>query len=132
MLRLFFFLMIRRPPRSTRTDTLFPYTTLFRSLCGGEPVALAIAAAHAMDQTLLPIQGPPGTGKTHVPARLILAPVKAAHRVHVPSNSHDSHRNVLTRRLPANEDAGCGVSVSFAQMVSSRQDGIAKVCSFSQ
>src|SRR3546814_8699561 len=33
--------MIRRPPRSTRTDTLFPYTTLFRShggrppLCGG-------------------------------------------------------------------------------------------------
>src|SRR3546814_11102071 len=31
---LFFFLMIRRPPRSTRTDTLFPYTTLFRSLGG--------------------------------------------------------------------------------------------------
>src|SRR3546814_16827793 len=28
---LFFFLMLRRPPRSTRTDTLFPYTTLFRS-----------------------------------------------------------------------------------------------------
>src|SRR3546814_15318959 len=28
---LIFFLMIRRPPRSTRTDTLFPYTTLFRS-----------------------------------------------------------------------------------------------------
>src|SRR3546814_4480909 len=28
------FLMIRRPPRSTRTDTLFPYTTLFRSQCG--------------------------------------------------------------------------------------------------
>src|SRR3546814_9747060 len=28
----FFFVMIRRPPRSTRTDTLFPYTTLFRSL----------------------------------------------------------------------------------------------------
>src|SRR3546814_8286577 len=27
----FFVLMIRRPPRSTRTDTLFPYTTLFRS-----------------------------------------------------------------------------------------------------
>src|SRR3546814_18811294 len=37
--------MIRRPPRSTRTDTLFPYTTLFRSACGelsadpGRPVA---------------------------------------------------------------------------------------------
>src|SRR3546814_13222922 len=32
MCYIFFFLMIRRPPRSTRTDTLFPYTTLFRSL----------------------------------------------------------------------------------------------------
>src|SRR3546814_9440596 len=30
-----FFLMIRRPPRSTRTDTLFPYTTLFRSAMFG-------------------------------------------------------------------------------------------------
>src|SRR3546814_9904927 len=29
-----FFLMLRRPPRSTRTDTLLPYTTLFRSLAG--------------------------------------------------------------------------------------------------
>src|SRR3546814_18074237 len=29
---MFFFLMILRPPRSTRTDTLFPYTTLFRSV----------------------------------------------------------------------------------------------------
>src|SRR3546814_12021648 len=34
---LFFFLMIRRPPRSTRTDTLFPYTTLFRST---DPISL--------------------------------------------------------------------------------------------
>src|SRR3546814_3340056 len=34
MLIIFFFLMIRRPPRSTRTDTLFPYTTLFRSPAG--------------------------------------------------------------------------------------------------
>src|SRR3546814_14570838 len=38
---LFFFLMIRRPPRSTRTDTLFPYTTLFRST---GPVAEDIVA----------------------------------------------------------------------------------------
>src|SRR3546814_5066454 len=37
----FFFLMIRRPPRSTRTDTLFPYTTLFRS-----PGAHRCGAAH--------------------------------------------------------------------------------------
>src|SRR3546814_6294088 len=36
---LFFFLMIRRPPRSTRTDTLFPYTTLFRSWIAASPSA---------------------------------------------------------------------------------------------
>src|SRR3546814_13825806 len=35
-----FFLMIRRPPRSTRTDTLLPYTTLFRSVAW-VPKALA-------------------------------------------------------------------------------------------
>src|SRR3546814_18236607 len=49
--------MIRRPPRSTRTDTLFPYTTLFRSQrqgktsfymkCTGEE-AIAVAAAYAL------------------------------------------------------------------------------------
>src|SRR3546814_5364138 len=41
--------MIRRPPRSTRTDTLFPYTTLFRSLMG-------------TDLTVM-IAGESGTGK---------------------------------------------------------------------
>src|SRR3546814_16643947 len=41
----FFFLMIRRPPRSTRTDTLFPYTTLFRSARrrpSGPPLGLRV------------------------------------------------------------------------------------------
>src|SRR3546814_6099659 len=36
--------MIRRPPRSTRTDTLFPYTTLFRSTGGPEPRARGAGA----------------------------------------------------------------------------------------
>src|SRR3546814_1420193 len=39
--------MIRRPPRSTRTDTLFPYTTLFRSDQGDE-VGAAIAVDHGL------------------------------------------------------------------------------------
>src|SRR3546814_5351142 len=39
-----FFLMIRRPPRSTRTDTLFPYTTLFRSRAGGIEQAIGAVA----------------------------------------------------------------------------------------
>src|SRR3546814_2289013 len=38
--------MIRRPPRSTRTDTLFPYTTLFRSLVTGN----TLAGVHDRDQ----------------------------------------------------------------------------------
>src|SRR3546814_20974002 len=38
MCTIFFFLMLRRPPRSTRTDTLFPYTTLFRSSINPEYV----------------------------------------------------------------------------------------------
>src|SRR3546814_11104571 len=42
---IFFFLMIRRPPRSTRTDTLFPYTTLFRS--GGDDVVADTAVVGA-------------------------------------------------------------------------------------
>src|SRR3546814_19751185 len=41
-----FFLMIRPPPRSTRTDTLFPYTTLFRS-CAAAVLVLSAGLAHA-------------------------------------------------------------------------------------
>src|SRR3546814_19429221 len=38
--------MNRRPPRSTRTDTLFPYTTLFRSLAGAAVAALEVDAGN--------------------------------------------------------------------------------------
>ena len=44
--------MIRRPPRSTRTDTLFPYTTLFRSLDKGE-----ITARKAVDLLMDKMEG---------------------------------------------------------------------------
>src|SRR3546814_16687245 len=68
--------MIRRPPRSTRTDTLFPYTTLFRSppvdreLWRGQEHALGIAHAHvaqhhpAVDRSLDPphLHVEPGRG----------------------------------------------------------------------
>src|SRR3546814_19749485 len=56
--------MIRRPPRSTRTDTLFPYTTLFRSifmftaplLTAGVPVNLPDSRANPLDQDQQPVQ----------------------------------------------------------------------------
>src|SRR3546814_15251839 len=41
-----FFLMVQRPPRSTRTDTLFPYTTLFRSSASPSTVHQAQPARH--------------------------------------------------------------------------------------
>src|SRR3546814_3376119 len=47
MMSCFFFLMILRPPRTTRTDTRFPYTTLFRSL--GIPLVGGHYAAAAVD-----------------------------------------------------------------------------------
>src|SRR3546814_8892097 len=54
-----FFVMIRRPPRSTRTDTLFPYTTLFRSAmqdatlsaCGISPVHQGTPCASRFTRT---------------------------------------------------------------------------------
>src|SRR3546814_4993210 len=51
----FFFLMIRRPPRSTRTDTLFPYTTLFRSEIERLAAGLGVGADDRMDR--------PGAGR---------------------------------------------------------------------
>src|SRR3546814_12091558 len=53
-----FFLRIRRPPRSTRTDTLFPYTTLCRSkpfggtcaLRGCDPKKMLVAGAEVIDE----------------------------------------------------------------------------------
>src|SRR3546814_1120347 len=51
----FFFLKSRRPPRSTRTDTLFPYTTLFRSAVGVDVVrpdqldVAVVVAGHQLD-----------------------------------------------------------------------------------
>src|SRR3546814_19252368 len=48
--------MIRRPPRSTRTDTLFPYTTLFRSMLAGASWPLYDDALVVDNEITLPIQ----------------------------------------------------------------------------
>src|SRR3546814_6616442 len=76
----FFFLMIRRPPRSTRTDTLFPYTTLFRS----ERVAGADVSVMLL--------GASGTGKeviargVHSSSRRTDAPFVAINCAAIPEN----------------------------------------------
>src|SRR3546814_5378881 len=66
-----FVLMIRRPPRSTRTDTLFPYTTLFRSLRarpGHRKRAGAIARRRARRQPARVVD------RGHPPADVLAAP----------------------------------------------------------
>src|SRR3546814_3814728 len=52
----FFFLMIRRPPRSTRTDTLCPYTTLFRSVVATHRVTLSTEQARQRQVGALGLQ----------------------------------------------------------------------------
>src|SRR3546814_15015605 len=56
----FFFLRIRRPPRSTRTDTLFPYTTLFRSW--GLLALVMIAVAREGSETVVFLYGSVAAG----------------------------------------------------------------------
>src|SRR3546814_20444928 len=51
--------MIRRPPRSTRTDTLFPYTTLFRSLMSFQTSNDDVVVADCADSLVAPPPSPP-------------------------------------------------------------------------
>src|SRR3546814_20162017 len=48
--------MITRPPRSTRTDTLFPYTTLFRSLLGDDQLGEAVGTLHVAGPGLMRLE----------------------------------------------------------------------------
>src|SRR3546814_4007102 len=76
--------MIRRPPRSTRTDTLFPYTTLFRSnpidppMCGKRAVAFhgdfKIASMQCIDQRVVHLQHGFATSENDKALTLCLAP----------------------------------------------------------
>src|SRR3546814_5035475 len=77
--------MIRRPPRSTRTDTLFPYTTLFRSAGGGRN------QPRAGDQRSSVVgAGQAGAGTTQSGqdrARTVAPPVVLAQSQNVPEHS---------------------------------------------
>src|SRR3546814_11553288 len=83
---LFFFLMIRQPPRSTRPDTLFPYTTLFRP--DATLAAIDALGAIAPQDLLLSLRADAGEGAAetaalarvaaHTDARITLECVIAA------------------------------------------------------
>src|SRR3546814_2028877 len=77
--------MIRRPPRSTRTDTLFPYTTLFRSLRPAPP------AGSATEQATPPL--PCGTRRP--PAPCGECPASCRQRKSNPQNRSEEHTSEL-------------------------------------
>src|SRR3546814_2783598 len=88
--------MIRRPPRSTRTDTLFPYTTLFRSVARDARVQPQLVALQVEAQDRLE----PGAVQPCAGAR-IPGPAAAANvrldRIHIRSEEHTSELQSLMR-----------------------------------
>src|SRR3546814_19744712 len=92
----FFFLMIRRPPRSTRTDTLFPYTTLFRSCRQQGPGKRSDHAAEQVSQKQRPGDGDPGDDSSlgvGAHREEVAAVARTAHR----SEEHTSELQSLMR-----------------------------------
>src|SRR3546814_2122171 len=87
LFRLHCFLMIRRPPRSTRTDTLFPYTTLFRSgnasgVNDGAAALILASRAIAESNGLKPRARIVGMATAGVPPRIMgIGPAPATRRV---------------------------------------------------
>src|SRR3546814_19229717 len=108
--RFVFFLMIRRPPRSTRTDTLFPYTTLFRSpqKVGG----MAVDANRV-----------PGTGYVSEAAS---APCRGAGRACRHSREEPRHLADHDLARPGRRGAGAGGSALGTRPAARRPRGAAR------
>src|SRR3546814_13508214 len=70
--------MIRRPPRSTRTDTLFPYTTLFRSLAYEATLRTPVPGAELPDAASAPRDLPAVMRRIALPVRLSFAAEEAS------------------------------------------------------
>src|SRR3546814_6373145 len=92
-----FFLMIRLPPRSTRTETRFPYTTLFRST--GDTIASSLLANALISVDFPALGGPAIT--TESPSAITSAAGRSSHSPSSPpaprSEEHTSELQSLTR-----------------------------------
>src|SRR3546814_11375641 len=92
-----FFLRIRRPPRSTRTDTLFPYTTLFRSIAPSTPAA-APSSKPTRAEAVPKQRGRGGQGARsdpgESPARRSSHPGKKPVLIHIPEDMHRTLRQL--------------------------------------
>src|SRR3546814_16718086 len=78
--------MIRRPPRSTRTDTLFPYTTLFRSV---EAAGLELERHVAQDDGAAIVAHEHVLEPNHLPSRPSQKPCRALPALHLPPRMRD-------------------------------------------
>src|SRR3546814_8901740 len=106
--------MIRRPPRSTRTDTLFPYTTLFRSdlvriaisrgvagrFAGVEPGVVPVAAGEVIQRPVVIVEIDDVAGRILAialvaPQRLLLVQLNAHHRVQAATREAASQGQVV-------------------------------------
>src|SRR3546814_13293267 len=112
------FLIIRRPPRSTRTDTLFPYTTPFRSrLVRARRAAGSAAADLAADHRRLRSAGAARRAGDVHPA----APVPRR-RGRVPRRGRRAHRALAVSAVPAADRAAgaaagaCGHQIGRAHV----------------
>src|SRR3546814_16201273 len=107
----FFFLIILRPPRSTRTDTLVPYTTLFRSMAagpadpnpGGADAAVRSRARHPPPSRRYAGAGGPDlaqAGQGHLRRRRQIDPRRAYARIRlvVAGPNHRRHGDPPARR----------------------------------
>src|SRR3546814_14669643 len=98
--------MIRRPPRSKRTDTLFPYTTLFRSVEGNVLRRDAGGAARAADG-----RGPGGAGDRGQRVRRDLLAALRARRVLRPGVHATAAPAARTAALDAHSDRAAGAGL---------------------
>ena len=94
-------LLLRRPPRLAGAAG-----AALLQADGEDGLAAAQRLALALDQGVLAIQGPPGSGKTFTGARVIVALVRAGHRVGVTANSHRVIRSLLEEVVEAAGEAG--------------------------
>src|SRR3546814_12779039 len=103
MVELSFFFMIRRPPRSTRTDTLFPYTTLFRSTAKTiRPLHQAISEAPR-----IPIETPKLTGSINLKGARIDDIVLPTYNQTIKKDRSEEHTSELQSLMRISYAAFC-------------------------
>src|SRR3546814_3904920 len=88
--------MLRRPPRSTRTDTLFPYTTLFRSILDPVGTLSALPEGNAPDEIVIVSQTTGGDERSP-PWEPEGSPDEPSFDIHVRSEEHTSELQSLMR-----------------------------------